>query len=127
MMYTWDKRFDDSEDPLTFREKLKYNRIVFKGRLKSIRARLGYFVNNLRYKVLSISYKWRVLKFPIVVKIIAIKLKMKGKTGIEIEKSPYSESTYISYMYDGLFKNYIRIRVSMHGNPNAKADVFVWV
>lgn len=127
MMYTWDKRFDDSDDPLTFREKLKYNRIVFKGRLKSIRARLGYFVNNFRYKVLSISYKWRVLKFPIVVKIITIKLKMKGKTGIEIEKSPYSESTYITYMYDGLYKNYIRIRVSMHANPNAKADVFVWV
>lgn len=127
MKYTWVKRFDDSDDPLTLREKLKYNHIIFKGRLKSRLVRLGYFVKDFRYKVLCISYKWRVFRFQFAIKIISIKLKMKGKTGIQIEKSPYSESTYITYMYDGLYKNYIRIRVSMHDNPNAKADVYVRV
>lgn len=127
MRYTWDKRFDDSEDPFTFSEKFKHNLFVFKGNLKFIRERVGYFITELNDKVSSILYKWRVFIFPIVVKIIVLKLKMKGKKDITIEKSPYSESTYIDYMYDGLFKNYIRIRVSMHANPNAKADIYVWV
>lgn len=41
-------------------------------------------------------------------------LKDKGKEGIEVSISPRSRSTYITYSYDGLLRNYIEIRISDH-------------
>ena len=127
MRYTWDKRFDDSGYPFTFSQKIKYNRIVFKTKVEMLLVRLGYLKTDLKLKMIHIHFGLRKLMFPLVIKCIVLKLKIKRKKKVEVEVSPFSESTYITYMYDGISKNYVRIRVSMHGNKNAKADVFVWV
>lgn len=133
MYYTWHKNYDFSD--FTLSEKLKWNKRTFIFKIKNLfRFKLGWFLEKKERQIKDIyyklEYKSRCFIFPFIVKLIVLKLKLRRKEGVKIEKSPYSESTYISYMYlkyDAFGKNYVKIRVSMHYNKNATADVFVYV
>lgn len=87
------------------------------GLLRRVKNRL----DNIRIPEFIVSFKiW------IACKVITYKLILRGKKRIELTLSNRSESKYITYHHDGLYNNYIKIRVSGHGpTKNDNSDLFI--
>ena len=131
--YTFSKGFYDEEtieeDKLTLYESFRWNIKSFKIMLI---VKSSSWLFELKWKIKIISSNIALSLMPsksfvinLVVKLILIKLKLRGKTIYNVEKSPYSESIYI--MYDYLDYN-VKIRVSCHDpSRNDNSNIFVYV
>lgn len=120
MKYTFNKGFyEQDEERLNIKDSLRWNLVCLKSKVGIplyYSRKAEDFKSELRYKLFH-------LRLFLVVKIVVIKLTLRGRKKITVEKSPFSESVYIYYYYDGVSRNYVKIRVSGHRLKHSNSNL----